>query len=146
MMAAFNVSMLNDFNYTETTHFIDPMEQRYRAKDINTGEFVDTTNFGTGEFSIEGIQAKSDFFSNLDAYTDADKIEDALVDYWNSKTVSRSSTVSLASASLSATTLSKVTSPAVVSATKTSTAKATSTCKSGKNRRGVYARKNGCDD
>ena len=31
MLAAFNVTALQDFGYPETTRFIDPMESRYRA-------------------------------------------------------------------------------------------------------------------
>jgi bilirubin oxidase len=52
IMAAFNVTMLNDFNYTETTHFIDPMESRYRATPIKNGEFTSIPSFGPGDFSL----------------------------------------------------------------------------------------------
>ncbi|KAH8646039.1 Cupredoxin [Tricladium varicosporioides] len=87
MMAAFNVSLLNDFNYTETTHFIDPMEPRYRATPIKAGEFATTSTWGKGEFSQAGVKAKGDWFSNLDAYTDVEKIDLALEEYWHRTTL-----------------------------------------------------------
>lgn len=83
MMAAFNVTALNDFNYTETTHFIDPMEAQYRAKPIQSGQFTSVSTWGTGEFSETSVKAKGDWFSNLDAYSIADKVDLALEDYWH---------------------------------------------------------------
>ncbi|PVH83779.1 hypothetical protein DL98DRAFT_585247 [Cadophora sp. DSE1049] len=83
MMAAFNVTSLNDFNYTETTHFIDPMEAQYRAKPIPAGQFTSVQTWGTGEFSEASVRAKGDWFSNLDAYSEVDKVDLALEDYWH---------------------------------------------------------------
>ena len=40
MLGAFNVTALADFGYTEKTHFIDPMEERYRAKPFQDGDFA----------------------------------------------------------------------------------------------------------
>lgn len=82
MLADFNVTALADFGYPETTHFIDPMEPRYRAKPIKPGEFVSVTQFVSGDFSLAGIQAKVDFFVSLDAYKDIAKIESALEVFW----------------------------------------------------------------
>jgi hypothetical protein len=92
MMAAFNVTSLNDFNYTETTKFTDPMEPRYRAKPIQNGEFVNVNTFGAGEFSLPTIQAKPDFFSNLDAYSQVEEVEVALEAYWGRTTLATSAT------------------------------------------------------
>ncbi|KAF2999037.1 hypothetical protein E8E13_008447 [Curvularia kusanoi] len=82
MLAMFNVTTLSDFGYPETTHFIDPMEQRYRAKPCKPNEFVSTTEWGNGEFSLQGVQDKMQWFVDLDAYKDMDKIELALEEYW----------------------------------------------------------------
>ncbi|KAH7407358.1 Cupredoxin [Cadophora sp. MPI-SDFR-AT-0126] len=83
MMAAFNVTALNDFNYPETTHFIDPMEAQYRAKPIPAGQFTGVQTWGTGEFSEASVRAKGDWFSNLDAYSDVSKVDIALEEYWH---------------------------------------------------------------
>jgi hypothetical protein len=71
MMAAFNVTSLADFGYPETTKFIDPMEEKYRSKDIN-----DHDN------EKEHILEKCAEFEALEAYTEPEKLEQALVDYW----------------------------------------------------------------
>jgi FtsP/CotA-like multicopper oxidase with cupredoxin domain len=72
MMAAFNVSSLANWGYPETTHFIDPMEDKYRSKDENDHDFED-----------EHIKEKLYDFYMMDAYKDVQKVEDALVSYWN---------------------------------------------------------------
>ncbi|KAF2734232.1 Cupredoxin [Polyplosphaeria fusca] len=92
MLAMFNVTFLEDFGYPETTHFIDPMEARYRAKPIKQNEFVDTTTWGNGEFSLQGVQDKVDFFVALDAYTNVEEIELALEEYWGRTSLSHSAT------------------------------------------------------
>lgn len=71
-MAAFNVTALSDFNYPETTRFIDPMEPRFRAKPY------------TG-FTVAGATSTLEFFSSLNAYTDADGIKKALDQHWADK-------------------------------------------------------------
>lgn len=118
-MAAFNVSVLNDFEYPETTHFIDPMEPRYRAKPILPGEFVGTGSWGTGEFSLAGVKDKGDWFSNLDAYTNVPEIEDALEAYWNTKTNSPPNPTSIANPNASP--IASPTSTSVLTTAKAST-------------------------
>jgi FtsP/CotA-like multicopper oxidase with cupredoxin domain len=71
MMAAFNVTSLADWGYPETTRFIDPMEQRYRSKDITAADD-----------SRDSIMKKCAEFEALEAYTDPEKMEESLVDYW----------------------------------------------------------------
>jgi hypothetical protein len=71
MMAAFNVTSLADFGYPETTKFIDPMEEKYRSKNIN-----DEDN------KLENIYKKCEEFEALEAYTKPEKVEEALVAYW----------------------------------------------------------------
>ncbi|KAK5734172.1 hypothetical protein LTR17_009155 [Elasticomyces elasticus] len=82
MMAAFNVTALTDLGYAETTHFIDPMEPKYRAVKFADSDFA----AHTGPFSLASTQAKVDSLAALDAYKDVDKIEEALVSYWATHT------------------------------------------------------------
>lgn len=69
MMAAFNVTSLANFGYPETTKFIDPMEEKYRSKDIN-------------EYDDKHIDEKCAELEALEAYTEPEKVEQALVEYW----------------------------------------------------------------
>lgn len=82
MLAMFNVTTLSDFGYPETTHFIDPMESRYRAKPCKPNEFRNTVDWGSGEFSAQGVTDKMQWFVDFDAYKDIDEIELALEEYW----------------------------------------------------------------
>jgi hypothetical protein len=70
MMAAFNVTDLGDWGYTETSRFLDPMEERWRSKDINDHDEKDEEKF-----------KKCALFESLEAYKDVDKLEKALDDY-----------------------------------------------------------------
>jgi bilirubin oxidase len=105
MMAAFNVSSLGDWGYPETTHFIDPMEEKYRAKDFKNEDYEKKD----GDFEEEHVQKKLEEFYMMDAYSHVDTVEKALVDYWNNggpkkttlSTVVISSTTSTAAASSS---------------------------------------------
>lgn len=70
MMGAFNVTVLKDFGYPETTKFIDPMEARWRAKPWK----------GT---NLEEVRTKTlKEFSALDAYHSVHDVQDALDAYW----------------------------------------------------------------
>ncbi|KAF2025219.1 hypothetical protein EK21DRAFT_104106 [Setomelanomma holmii] len=71
MMAAFNVTDLGDWGYTETSRFLDPMEERWRSKDINDHDEEDEAKY-----------EKCALFESLKAYSDEDKLEKALIDYW----------------------------------------------------------------
>jgi bilirubin oxidase len=82
MLAAFNVTALSDLGYPETTHFIDPMEPRYRAVGFSESDFQTRS----GVFSQQGITDKLNFFIGLDAYSHVNEVESALVQYWNTHT------------------------------------------------------------
>lgn len=71
MMAAFNVSSLQDFGYPETTKFIDPMEQRWRSKDYDDSAFTE-----------QGVQDRLYDFYKLDAYDHVNDVEAALESYY----------------------------------------------------------------
>jgi bilirubin oxidase len=89
MLAMFNVTFLSDFGYPEKTHFIDPMEQRYRSKPVKAGEFQGVSTWGSGEFSQQGVSDKVDWFADLEAYKDIDKVEVALEEYWGRTTLAK---------------------------------------------------------
>lgn len=98
MMAAFNVSYLEDLNYPETTRFIDPMEPRYRAVPFVEEDY----RLRTGPFTNASITDKCTFFESLKGYSGAAGAEEALVAYWNTHTTS---TTALATTALATTAL-----------------------------------------
>ena len=125
MMAAFNVTALADLGYPETTHFIDPMEPRYRAVGFSNTDFTSRT----GPFSDSSIQAKVDSLALLDAYKDVDKVENALVNYWATHTtlVTVTSTTKASTSTTSTRTTSsddKKSSTSKTTSTKTTSSKA----------------------
>lgn len=73
MMAAFNVTdLLSDFGYTDVEGFGDPMDARFRAKP------------GIGPFDLNTVlNVDIAFLDSLNAYRDAQIVEDALKDYWS---------------------------------------------------------------
>ncbi|EHA58171.1 bilirubin oxidase [Pyricularia oryzae 70-15] len=81
MMAAFNVTALPDFGYDEKTHFIDPMEQRWRAKPFGAADF----KARTGAFSDANIEAAVAFLADTDAYSKVDIVNQNLDSYWAAK-------------------------------------------------------------
>jgi bilirubin oxidase len=72
MMAAFNVTALDDFGYPETA-FIDPMENRWRAEAVAPSKFTPTA-----------ITEKVQFMASLEPYNNVDDIMEELDDYWAS--------------------------------------------------------------
>ncbi|EKG20523.1 Multicopper oxidase type 1 [Macrophomina phaseolina MS6] len=123
MMAAFNVSTLSDYGYDQKeTLFIDPMESRWRAKDVKTEDFT-----------TDAIQSKLAAFAEINRYKDVAKIESALENYWKtaptgfkisttSSTPSSTAATSTASSSGSNTSITApIQSPATTSPATTST-------------------------
>lgn len=78
MMAAFNVTALADFGYNETTRYMDPMEDRWRAKKMEDGDYENRT----GPFSEESIRAMVEEYTTANPYSDVNEVEKALDDYW----------------------------------------------------------------
>ncbi|KAI8177237.1 Bilirubin oxidase [Colletotrichum sp. SAR 10_65] len=79
MMAAFNVTTLPDWGYNETT-FIDPMEDRWRAKPYVMADL----RTRAGPFSDSAIEESIQFMANTEAYSKVDEVNDALEQYWSS--------------------------------------------------------------
>lgn len=80
MMAAFNVTALLDFGYNETS-YIDPMEDRWRAKPYQTADFAART----GVFSNEAITENVQFMAGLDPYSHVNEISQALDKYYSDR-------------------------------------------------------------
>jgi bilirubin oxidase len=122
MMGAFNVSVLQDFGYTEKTKFIDPMEPRWRSKPIVPEDFTD-----------DAIQQKLALFSSLEAYEKVEEVESALAAYWathkksastaTQTPTSTSSTSTIVAVSTTASTLVTQVASTTLSSTITTTSK-----------------------
>jgi hypothetical protein len=123
MMAAMNVTALADLGYDEKTTFIDPMEQRYRAKGFAGEDFTNRA----GDFTGAAIEAKVKFFNDLDAYRNVIAVESRLEDYW--KTASSGSASS--STSSSAATSSALAAPSGTTLATSASASAASGASSG---------------
>jgi bilirubin oxidase len=113
MMGVMNVTALADFGYNETTRFLDPMEERWRATQISTDDDSQTA-----------INTKCALFESTQAYSNVGKLEQALENYWangppNPSTLATVVSSSAKSASPSATT-SKSASATITSAPKPS--------------------------
>lgn len=76
MMAAFNVTALPDFGYTEVNHFYDPMDAEYRA--------VPFTAAATRPQATAVLKK----FAGLEAYEHAEEVDEALDEYHATRTAS----------------------------------------------------------
>ncbi|KAF6794167.1 bilirubin oxidase [Colletotrichum sojae] len=79
MMAAFNVTVLPDFGYNETK-FIDPMEERWRAKPYVMSDL----RMRAGPFSDASIEESVKFMASTDPYSKVEQVSEALEQYWAS--------------------------------------------------------------
>jgi bilirubin oxidase len=79
MMAAFNVTQLEDLGYTEVTDFFDPMDPRWRAVPFVADEY--TTQ--TGAFSSQAISDRIEELALQEPYSEREEVEQALEDYWS---------------------------------------------------------------
>lgn len=133
---------LGDWGYPETTYFIDPMEDKYRAKSYSPSD------------SSEGkVQEKLEWFAQMDAYKDPYKVEEALVSYWanggkpaskttlstSTRSASASSTKPLSSTPSATTTKppSSTRAPSSTTRAPTSTRRSSSTARTTSSRRRV---------
>lgn len=78
MMAAFNVTALTNWGYNDTTLFLDPMEEKFRAKPFGAGDF----QARTGLFSDEAIEAAVTALAEDDPYSHVADVNEALDNYW----------------------------------------------------------------
>lgn len=76
-MAAFSVTELANFEYKESTRYMDPMEDRWRANKFESDDF----EARTGPFSEESIRASIEEFAAANPHSDVDQVEKALDDY-----------------------------------------------------------------
>ncbi|KAI6383551.1 hypothetical protein MCOR25_000008 [Pyricularia grisea] len=73
MMAAFNVTHLDDLGYNDPD-FMDPMEQRWQAKPE-----------GPELYTSDAVKQRIDYMAKAGPYVDIKGIEDKLTSYWTSK-------------------------------------------------------------
>ncbi|KXJ93646.1 phenol oxidase A [Microdochium bolleyi] len=74
MMAAFNVTQLANFGYSETTDFSDPMDARWRSKPYTKAAFTGRT----GDFSPAAIAARVDALARQQPYSELPQVLNAL--------------------------------------------------------------------
>jgi hypothetical protein len=111
MMAAFNVTQITDLGYPETD-FDDPMDPAYRAKKIEG----DSNTY-------EKVNGRVEELGRFIPYSDVEKAEKALEDYWRT----RKEDATTSSASTSSAAAAVVTTPAAAVTTPATTPKPTST-------------------
>jgi bilirubin oxidase len=74
MMAAFNVTALENFGYNETTDFSDPMDTRWRARAYARAEFLGRS----GIFSQQAITKAVETLALEQPYSELAEVEEAL--------------------------------------------------------------------
>ncbi|WYZ37025.1 hypothetical protein EsH8_II_000531 [Colletotrichum jinshuiense] len=111
MMAAFNVSILEDLGYEET-QFADPMEGEWRAKKEDPAAYT-----------YAAIKSRIEFMAKFQPYNNVKEVESRLDAYWATKTV-------VAAATPSSTSTLAVSTTTTTSASTTITSKATTSTKS----------------
>ncbi|KAI9147483.1 Bilirubin oxidase [Paramyrothecium foliicola] len=70
MMAAFNVTVLPDYGYNETT-YLDPMEEEWRAKPFDLTDFTAQS----GPFSEDTITERVQFMASFQPYLDDSTVD-----------------------------------------------------------------------
>lgn len=115
MMAAFNVTLLQDLNYNET-HFLDPMEERWRAKPYKASDWSDDSV----------LKAKIEAMALLDPYRNVKEAEDALDMYWKTKNTAAATLATRTATGTTLSTLSTITKAATTTSKKDDDAKKTS--------------------
>jgi hypothetical protein len=79
MMAAFNVTQLENFGYDEETDFSDPMDPRWRARPYTQSDFTGRT----GPFSDQAITNRVTEIARQQPYSELEQVEEALDDFWS---------------------------------------------------------------
>ncbi|KAI0401029.1 Cupredoxin [Xylaria palmicola] len=83
MMAAFNVTMLQNFGYNETTDFSDPEDARWDAEPFVLADF----RAGTGIFAPAAVKAKIEALAREQPYSELDAVDAALDAFWEGKDI-----------------------------------------------------------
>ena len=83
-MAAFNVTALPNFGYNETS-YIDPMEERWRAKPYVQSDYTGRT----GDFSDSAIVDRVEYMAGLNPYAHVANLTEALDAYWANQNTRR---------------------------------------------------------
>ncbi|KAI0022963.1 Cupredoxin [Xylariomycetidae sp. FL0641] len=78
MMAAFNVTRLQDFGYDEVTDFGDPEDPRWSARPYALADF----RAGTGPFAPAAVEARVQEMARQQPYSELGAVEAALDAFW----------------------------------------------------------------
>lgn len=78
MMAAFNVTQLENLGYDEQTDFSDPMDPRWRAKPFTQSDFDNRS----GPFTDQAIAARIQEIAEQQPYSEQAQVEAALAKFW----------------------------------------------------------------
>ncbi|KAH8655355.1 Cupredoxin [Xylariales sp. PMI_506] len=78
MMAAFNVTQLDNFGYNETTDFTDPMDPRWRSQPYDRADFLARAGIFTDDAIVQKVQT----LALEQPYSELDNVEEALTAYW----------------------------------------------------------------
>jgi bilirubin oxidase len=78
MMAAFNVTKLQDFGYDEVTDFGDPEDRRWSARPFTQTDF----KARTGPFTQQSISARVQEIAREQPYSERAQVEEALDEAW----------------------------------------------------------------
>lgn len=87
MMAAFNVTKLNDFGYNEVTDFGDPEDSRWSARPYVHTDF----ETGTGPFSKQAVTDRVQEIAREQPYSELAEVEAALDEAWADGTAQKRS-------------------------------------------------------
>ncbi|KAJ4344683.1 uncharacterized protein N0V89_012427 [Didymosphaeria variabile] len=87
MMAAFNVTHLQDFGYNETTDFGDPEDPRWSARPYVHADF----ETGTGPFSQQSVTNRVQEIAREQPYSELAEVEAALDEAWADGTAQKRS-------------------------------------------------------
>ncbi|KAI8635383.1 Cupredoxin [Xylariaceae sp. FL1651] len=83
MMAAFNVTKLENFGYNETTDFGDPEDDRWDAEPYILADF----RAQTGIFAPDAVTAKVQMLALQQPYSELDAVNAALDAFWEGKDI-----------------------------------------------------------
>lgn len=78
MMAAFNVTQLQNFGYNETTDFGDPMDARWRARPYSKADFIARSGIFTDDAVVNKVQT----LARQQPYAELLQVDEALKQYW----------------------------------------------------------------
>jgi bilirubin oxidase len=78
MMAAFNVTQLQELGYNETSDFSDPMDPRWRARPFTQSDWTSMS----GPFTSSTVSSRVQEIARQQPYSEQPQVEAALAAAW----------------------------------------------------------------